>query len=330
MDLPLFSATFLAFALTLYVFLDGFDLGVGILLLFQSDPASRDHMVDSITPTWDGNETWIIMAGITLLAAFPIAYSILLPALYLPVILMLLALGFRGVSFEFRVQTSRHRRKWDVAFAIGSLVAAFMQGLIAGCLIQGVKVRDLRFTGSVLDILHPLPMISGVTLAVGYTVLGGGWLRLKSNLLLQEFARRSLRVSAPVFAVLFGIACLYSAQIQPGVRSQWTLHPIALPCLLGLFAIAVGALAVLTERVRPAIPLVLGLFLFVVGISGMALIVFPNIVPFTVSLWDAASSSASQEFVLIGATIVTPVVLGYSAFAYWVFRGRTPEKGWEE
>jgi cytochrome bd ubiquinol oxidase subunit II len=173
-------------------------------------------------------------------------------------------------------------------------------------------------------------MISGVTLAVGYTVLGGGWLRLKSNLLLQEFARRSLRVSVPVFAVLFGIACLYSAQIQPGVRSQWTLHPIALPCLLALFAIGVGALTVLTERVRPTIPLVLGLFLFVVGISGMALIVFPNIVPFSVSLWDAASSSASQEFVLIGATIVTPVVLGYSAFAYWVFRGRTPEKGWEE
>jgi cytochrome d ubiquinol oxidase subunit II len=329
MDLPLISAFFLAFALTLYVFLDGFDLGVGILLLFQSDPASRDHMVDSITPTWDGNETWVIMAGITLFAAFPIAYSILLPALYLPIILMLLALGFRGVSFEFRVQTTRHRRKWDVAFAIGSLVAAFMQGLIAGCLIQGVKVRDLHFSGSVLDVLHPLPVISGVALAVGYTVLGGGWLRLKSNLLLQEFARRSLRVSAPVFAVLFGIACLYAAQIQPGVRSQWALHPIALSCLLGLFAIAAGALAVLAERVRPAILLILGLFLFVVGISGLAWIVFPNIVPFSVSLWDAASSSTSQEFVLIGAIIVTPVVLGYSAFAYWIFRGRTPEKGWE-
>jgi cytochrome bd ubiquinol oxidase subunit II len=329
MDLPLISAFFLAFALTLYVFLDGFDLGVGILLLFQSDPASRDHMVDSITPTWDGNETWVIMAGITLFAAFPIAYSILLPALYLPIILMLLALGFRGVSFEFRVQTTRHRRKWDVAFAIGSMVAAFMQGLIAGCLIQGVKVRDLRFNGSVLDVLHPLPVISGVTLAVGYTVLGGGWLRLKSNLLLQEFARRCLRVSAPVFAVLFGIACLYAAQIQPGVRSQWALHPIALSCLLGLFAIAAGALAVLAERVRPAILLILGLFLFVVAISGLAWIVFPNIVPFSVSLWDAASSSTSQEFVLIGAIIVTPVVLGYSAFAYWIFRGRTPEKGWE-
>jgi cytochrome d ubiquinol oxidase subunit II len=329
MHLPLFSACFMAFALTLYIFLDGFDLGVGILLLFQSDPASRDHMVDSITPTWDGNETWIIMAGITLFAAFPIAYSILLPALYLPIILMLLALGFRGVSFEFRVQTTRHRRKWDVAFAIGSLVAAFMQGLIAGCLIQGIKVRDLRFNGSVLDVLHPLPVISGVTLAVGYTVLGGGWLRLKSNLLLQEFARRSLRVSAPVFAVLFGVACLYAAQIQPGVRSQWALHPIALSCLLGLFAIAAGSLAVLAERVRAAILLILGLFLFVVGISGLAWIVFPNIVPFSVSLWDAASSSTSQGFVLIGAIIVTPVVLGYSAFAYWIFRGRTPEKGWE-
>jgi len=329
MDLPLFSACFMAFALTLYIFLDGFDLGVGILLLFQSDPASRDHMVDSITPTWDGNETWIIMAGITLFAAFPIAYSILLPALYLPIILMLLALGFRGVSFEFRVQTTRHRRKWDVAFAIGSLVAAFMQGLIAGCLIQGIKVLDLRFNGSVLDVLHPLPVISGITLAVGYTVLGGGWLRLKSNLLLQEFARRSLRVSAPVFAVLFGVACLYAAQIQPGVRSQWALHPIALSCLLGLFAIAAGALAVLAERVRAAILLILGLFLFVVGISGLAWIVFPNIVPFSVSLWDAASSSTSQEFVLMGAIIVTPVVLGYSAFAYWIFRGRTPEKGWE-
>ena len=329
MDLPLISAFFLAFALTLYVFLDGFDLGVGILLLFQSDPASRDHMVDSITPTWDGNETWVIMAGITLFAAFPIAYSILLPALYLPIILMLLALGFRGVSFEFRVQTTRHRRKWDVAFAIGSLVAAFMQGLIAGCLIQGIKVLDLRFNGSVLDVLHPLPVISGVTLAVGYTVLGGGWLRLKSNLLLQEFARRSLRVSAPVFAVLFGVACLYAAQIQPGVRSQWALHPFALSCLLGLFAIAAGSLAVLAEKVRPAILLILGLFLFVVGISGLAWIVFPNIVPFSVSLWEAASSSTSQEFVLIGAIIVTPVVLGYSAFAYWIFRGRTPEKGWE-
>jgi len=150
MDLPLLSASFLAFTLTLYVILDGFDLGVGILLLFQPAKPARDHMVDSITPTWDGNETWIIMAGVTLLAAFPIAYSILLPAFYLPVIVMLLALGFRGVSFEFRVQSKQHRRAWDVAFGVGSLVAALMQGLVVGGLMQGVTVQNRYFAGSVL------------------------------------------------------------------------------------------------------------------------------------------------------------------------------------
>jgi cytochrome d ubiquinol oxidase subunit II len=172
MDLPLLSASFLAFTLTLYVILDGFDLGVGILLLLQPAKAARDHMVDSITPTWDGNETWIIMAGVTLLAAFPIAYSILLPAFYLPVIVMLLALGFRGVSFEFRVQSIEHRRAWDVAFGVGSLVAALMQGLILGGLMQGVTVQNRQFAGSVLDILRPLPIISGITLLFGYAVLG--------------------------------------------------------------------------------------------------------------------------------------------------------------
>jgi len=330
MNLPLFSASFLAFALTLYAILDGFDLGVGILLLFQPATASRDHMVDSITPTWDGNETWIIMAGVTLLAAFPTAYSILLPAFYLPVMLMLLALGFRGVSFEFRMQTKRHRHRWDVAFAVGSLVAAFMQGLILGGLMQGVTVQNQRFAGSVLDILRPLPIISGVTLLFGYAVIGGGWLKLKSNLSLQHFASRSLRVAAPLFAVLFGIACIYAVKTQPSIRSQWASHGIVLSCLVGLFVLAAGTLTALTEKSKPAMPFVFGLFLFVVGIAGIALIVFPNIVPFSLSLWDAASSSTSQQFVLIGAALVTPVVLGYSAFAYWIFRGRTPEKGWGE
>src|SRR5260370_4793340 len=168
MDLPLLSASFLAFTLSIYVILDGFDLGVGILRLFQPEKASREHMVDSITPTWDGDETWIIMAGVTLLAAFPIAYSILLPAFYLPVILMLLALGFRGVSFEFRVQSKQHRREWDVAFGVGSLVAALMQGLILGGLLQGVTVQNGCFAGSVLDIFRPLPIISCITLLLRY------------------------------------------------------------------------------------------------------------------------------------------------------------------
>jgi len=330
MDLPLLSASFLALALTLYVMLDGFDLGVGILLLFQPEAISRDHMVDSITPTWDGNETWIIMAGVTLLAAFPIAYSILLPAFYLPVILMLLALGFRGVSFEFRVQRKEHRRGWDIAFAVGSLVAAFMQGLIVGGLMQGVRVEGEHFAGSVLDIARPFPVISGASVALGYAVLGAGWLRLKSNELVQAFASRSLRAFAPLFAISFDLTCIYAANFQPGIRSRWVSHQVVLSCLVGWITVAAAAIIALAGTRKALIPFLLGLSLFVAGISGIALIAFPNIVPFSVPLWDAASSSTSQKFVLIGAACVTPVVLAYSAFAYWIFRGRTPEEGWYE
>jgi cytochrome d ubiquinol oxidase subunit II len=330
MNLPLLSTLFLTFALTLYVLLDGFDLGVGVLLLLQPAEKSRDHMVDSITPTWDGNETWIIMAGVTLLAAFPLAYSILLPALYIPVIIMLLSLGFRGVSFEFRVQTSRNRHKWDMAFALGSFIAAFMQGLILGGLIQGVQVQDLRFAGSVLDVFRPLPVICGLALVAGYLVLGTGWLILKSSPTVQDFAARCLRVAAPVFAVLFGVASVYAINVQPGVRLAWTAHPIALACLVGLIAVCAGALAVLPKRTASAVPFALGVLLFVECLAGIALIVFPDIVPFRLSLWDASSSSLSQKVVLIGALFVTPVVLGYSAFAYWIFRGRTPDEGWGE
>jgi cytochrome d ubiquinol oxidase subunit II len=329
MDLPLVSACFLVFALVLYMILDGFDLGVGILLLFQPAMPFRDHMIDSITPTWDGNETWIIMAGVTLLAAFPIAYSILLPAFYLPVILMLLALGFRGVTFEFRVQSRLHRRAWGVAFAIGSLAAAFMQGLVLGGLMQGVKVENQHFAGNVLDIFRPLPIISGFALLFGYAVLGGGWLKLKSNLSLQGFANRCIRVSAPFFAILFGIAWIYAVRIQPSIRSNWASHRIALTCLIGLFASVSGMLTALPKKTKPAVPLLLGLFLFVVGMSVIGMNAFPYIVPFSVSLWDAASSSTSQTLVLVGAAFVTPIVLAYSAVAYWIFRGKTPERGWE-
>jgi cytochrome bd ubiquinol oxidase subunit II len=329
MDLTLISAAFVAFTLTLYVMLDGFDLGVGILVLFQPLNVSRDHMVDSITPTWDGNETWLIMAAITLFAAFPIAYSILLPAFYLPAIVMLLALGFRGVSFEFRMQSMHYRREWDIAFGVGSLVAALMQGLILGGLMQGVAVQSGHFAGSVLDVFHPLPIISGVTLSFGYVVLGGGWLKLKANGSLQKFASRSLRVCATAFAVFFAIASIYAVRIQPGIRAQWASHGSALACLVGLFAIVAGTLAALPGKSRPALPFLLALLLFAVSISGIALIVFPNIVPFSVSIWDAASSSTSQRWVMIAAACVTPVVLTYSAFAYWIFRGKTPEKGWE-
>jgi cytochrome d ubiquinol oxidase subunit II len=330
MMLPLFSAAFAAFALLLYVVLDGFDLGVGMLLLFEPTRASRDHMIDSITPTWDGNETWLIMAGVTLLAGFPIAYGILMPALYLPVIVMLLALGLRGVSFEFRAQMKEYRPHWDIVFAVGSTVAAFMQGLILGTLLQGVQTNELRFTGSVLDVFHPLPVLSGITLMFGYMVLGSGWLQLKARMMLQGFAARMIRIASIGFGAFFCFSCICAWKVQPGVPTAWSAYPVSLSMLTSLFLVLSVCLIAISRKNRPLLAFLIGFIQFAAGMAGLAIIIYPNIVPFHVSLWDAAASPTSQTFLLVGAAIVAPMVIAYSAFAYWVFRGRTPAGGWEE
>jgi cytochrome bd ubiquinol oxidase subunit II len=329
MDLPLLSALFAALALSLYVVLDGFDLGVGALLIVQSDEKLRDRMVDSITPTWDGNETWLIMAGVALLAAFPIAYGILLPAFYLPLIAMLLALGLRGVSFEFRYQAESSRRAWDVAFGLGSIIAALMQGFIVGGLIQGVAVDDERFSGSVFDVFQPFSLLVAVAVLAGYMVLGGGWLHLKATRSLQGFADRSLRRTTPVFVGLAAATCTAASFVQPGVSEAWTSHPEVLTIIVILFLSTAGALTQAIGRSSALRPFLLGLVLFVLGVAGLGITIFPDIVPFRLTLWQAASASLSHVFLLIGAAVVTPIVLAYSAFAYRVFRGKTPEQGWE-
>jgi cytochrome bd ubiquinol oxidase subunit II len=328
MNLPLYSAGFCALSLVLYVVLDGFDLGVGTLLFFERAPASRDHMIDSITPTWDGNETWLIMAGVTLLAGFPIAYGILLPALYLPVIIMLLALGLRGVSFEFRAQMKSRRQQWDRVFAVGSLTAAFMQGMVLGSLLEGVRTEGVRFTGSVEDVMRVLPLLSGLTLACGYVVLGAGWLYLKANRAMEQFAVRAIRIGSICFAALFCICCYSATRIQPNVSRAWSTHPVSLPILAGMFLVLSVCLVVL-RNTWSILPFLLAITQFFTGMVGLAVILFPNIVPFQVSLWEAAASPTSQKLLLIGAGVVSPVVIAYSAFAYWVFRGRTPSGGWE-
>jgi cytochrome bd ubiquinol oxidase subunit II len=329
MDLPLLSALFAAFALSLYVMLDGFDLGVGTLLLAQHDEELRDRMVDSITPTWDGNETWLIMTGVALLAAFPIAYGILLPAFYLPLIAMLLALGLRGVSFEFRYQVERGRRAWDVAFGLGSIVAALMQGFIVGGLIQGLTIDGERFSGSVFDVFQPFSLLVAVSVLAGYMVLGGGWLHLKATHSLQSFADRSLRRTTPVFVGLAAATCAAASFVQPGVLEAWTSNPVVLTIIAILFLSTAGALMQSIGGPSALRPFLLGLILFVLGVAGLGITIFPDIVPFRLTLWQAASATLSHVFLLIGAAIVTPVVLAYSAFAYRVFRGKTPEKGWE-
>jgi cytochrome d ubiquinol oxidase subunit II len=329
MDLPLLSAFFAAFAIAVYVMLDGFDLGVGAMLLAQTDEQLRDRMVDSIMPTWDGNETWLIMGGVGLLAAFPIAYGVLLPAFYLPLIVMLLALGLRGVSFEFRFQAIGARRVWDLAFGLGSIVAALMQGLIVGGLIQGVTISGESFAGSVFDVFQPFPALAAVTVLAGYIVLGAGWLHLKATRRLRGFAERGLRLAVPCFAILAAATCAAAIFVQPGVRAVWAAHPAILGAVSLLFLATIAALLRAIGGRRDGRPFAFGLILFALGLAGLGFTIFPGIVPFRLTLWAAASTTLSQVFLLIGAVIVTPVVLAYSAFAYRVFRGKTPEAGWD-
>ena len=330
MDLPLLSALFLMFALTMYVMLDGFDLGVGALLLAQRDERVRNRMVDAIAPTWDGNETWLIMAALTLLAGFPRAYGILVPAFSIPVVLMLLSLGLRGVSFEFRHNSEKARRRWDGVFAAGSLVAALAQGLVVGGLIQGVDTDLDSFGGSPLDTFSPFCLLIGVTVVAGYATLGVGWLRLKGEDATRDFARRHQRWLPLAFLGLAIIAGAIAATMQPHLAVSWRDHRIALSlCLLAFAACALGIAWVAgRDDADDHIGFGLALAMMLSGVVALGLSFFPNVVPFRITLWQAASGASTQAFLLIGALVTTPVVLAYTAFAYRVFRGRTPAEGW--
>jgi cytochrome d ubiquinol oxidase subunit II len=330
MNLPLLSGLFMLFALTMYVMLDGFDLGVGALLLAQRDEAVRDRMVDAIAPTWDGNETWLIMAGVTLLAGFPIAYGILLPAFYIPVIVMLLSLGLRGVSFEFRHNSKSSRRRWDVVFAGGSLVAGLAQGVIVGGLIQGVRVDRNSFAGTPFDTFSPFCILTGVTVVAGYATLGVGWLRLKGEDATRAFARTHQRWLPLAFLGLTMITSLVAANVQPSLSASWPEKRVALSWCFIAFTICALGIAWIAHRddVDDRIGFGLALAMMLSGMVALGLSFFPDVIPFRVSLWNAASNTASHEFVLIGALVATPVILTYTAFAYWVFHGKTPADGW--
>jgi cytochrome bd ubiquinol oxidase subunit II len=330
MDLPLLSALFLAFALTMYVLLDGFDLGVGALLLAQRDQRVRNRMVDAIAPTWDGNETWLVMAGLTALAAFPRAYGILLPAFFIPVVLMLVSLGLRGVSFEFRHNSAMSRRRWDVVFAAGSLLAALAQGLIVGGLIQGVHTGFDTFGGSPLDTFSPFCVLTGATVVAGYATLGVGWLRLKGEDATRAFARRNQRWLPLAFLGLTIITAVSAATVQPNLTVSWRDHRAALSCCVLAFTGCALGIAWIAPRdhADDRIGFGLALAMMLSGVAAIGFSFFPYIVPFRITLWQAASETSSQAFLLIGALVTTPVVLTYTAFAYRVFRGRTPADGW--
>jgi cytochrome d ubiquinol oxidase subunit II len=324
MDDPLLFAAIAAFAVAVYVMADGFDLGVGILFLAAPRDADRDVMMESIEPVWDGNETWLVMGGTLLFAAFPAAYYILLPACYLPVIVMLIALVLRGVAFAFRANADRSGWIWDVVFAGGSLLATFAQGLILGALVGGVPVRDGMFAGGPLDFLSVLGFLCGIGLVGGYALLGAGWLVWKTTGPTQLFAREIGHAALILTAAMMAVVSAWTAIADPAVAARWFGWPniawlVPVPVVT---ALVVAALWRSLQGGRDAMPFVLAILLFLLGFGGLIVSLWPYVVPRSVTIWDGASDPQSLRFVAVGLLVVLPIVLAYQAHAYWVFRGK--------
>ncbi|MEO9132173.1 MAG: cytochrome d ubiquinol oxidase subunit II [Sphingomonas sp.] len=308
-----------------YVMLDGFDLGVGILFGFAPDTQSRNLIMNSIAPIWDGNETWLVLGGIGLLAAFPLAFAIIIPAVYFPIAIMLLALVFRGVAFEFRYRDLEHKTFWDHGFSYGSAIATFAQGLVLGAFIQGFKVDGRHFVGSSFDCFTPFSLLTGVALVFGYTLLGAGWLILKTEGELQMFARRAGRIAFIAVLVAVAVVSIWTPLADPTIANRWFAwpHPLYLapvPIVTVLFGILEWR--ALGGRYGEAMPFIAALGLFLMSYLGIAISLWPYIVPHRYTLWDAASSQGTQAFLLIGTLFLLPVILLYTGWSYWVFRGK--------
>ena len=326
MDLPLVWAGLIAFAVLAYVVLDGFDLGVGILFAAEREDGDRDVMVNSIAPVWDRNETWLVLGGGGLFAVFPLAYAIILPALYPAIIGMLLALVFRGVAFEFRFQaiTRRGRHLWDLAFCLGSAAAAFCQGLALGGLLQGIRVEGRAYAGGWWDWLTPFTLLCGVALVVGYALLGATWLIWRTEGGLQERCRHYARVLGLVTLALIVVVSLWTPFLHPRFEARWFGWPGIL--LTSPVPLLVAALAWRgwrgLERGEHLSPFLCALGWFVLCFAGLGISLFPLIVPPDIDIWQAAAPRDSQMFLLVGASVLVPIILVYTGVAYWVFRGK--------
>jgi cytochrome d ubiquinol oxidase subunit II len=320
---PIWTAI-IALGVFLYVLLDGFDLGVGMLYGFAPQ-AARSTVMNAIAPVWDGNETWLILGGLALLAVFPLAFAIIIPAVYFPVLLMLLALVFRGVAFEFRFRQPWIARFWSQGFCIGSALAAFAQGAVLGSFIQGFRVQGRTFAGTSWDWLTPFSVLTGVALMLGYGLLGAGWLIIKTEGDLQAWARRMGRIC--LVGVMFAIVAvsIWTPLADAGVAHRWFSLPnifLLAPVPILTAAIAYAAWRALAGWGGDAAPFLAGMGLFLMSYLGIAASLWPMIVPGHYTLWQAASSDSTQAFLLIGTLVILPIILMYTTWSYWVFRGK--------
>lgn len=315
----------IAFGIFMYVLMDGFVLGMGMLFrTLAHEEHERDILMNSVAPIWDGNETWLVLGGAGLFAAFPLAYAVVLPALYLPLLVMLIALVFRGVAFEFRFKAERSRFLWNTAFMLGSVLATFAQGVALGAFVQGFEVAGRQYAGGALDWLTPFSLVTGVALCCGYALLGATWTIMKTEGGLQTRAYAYSRWL--LFAVLGFIVVIsvWVPLLDATIRARWFGWPnlvLLSPVPLLVAAVAYFMLRALGGRATYA-PFLLAMALFVLGYAGLAISIWPNIIPPDVSIWQAASPPESQMFLLVGVAFLIPTILAYTAYSYWVFRGK--------
>jgi cytochrome bd ubiquinol oxidase subunit II len=327
--LPLVFALIVAFSVFMYVVMDGFDLGIGILFPFAPSDCERDTMMNSIGPVWDANETWLVLGGTLLFSAFPVVYAVVLPALYVPLMVMLFALIFRGVAFEFRFRATKSRPIWDWSFAVGSSVAAFAQGLLLGAFIDGVAVTDRHFAGGTFDFVSGFAIASGLGVMSAYVLLGATWLIFKTDGPTQEFAR----LAAPwALIATLGFIALISAWTpltHPYIAERWFSLPNILflwPVPLITTIVAFFIRRALAGR-RDELPFLLSIALVLLGYLGLGISLWPYAIPASVTIFEAASSPPTLAFLAVGTAIALPVTLIYLGYAHWVFRGKTHESG---
>ena len=324
-DLPLLWAIIILFGVMMYVVMDGFDLGIGLLFPFFKSGDDRDEMMNTVAPIWDGNETWLVLGGAGLLAAFPLAYSVILSAFYLPLILMLIGLIFRGVAFEFRFKASPERRGWwDLAFIGGSAVATFFQGVTLGGFIEGIPVRDGRYAGGAFDWLNAFSVFTGFGLLATYALLGSTWLIMKTDGLLRLRMRLLARTLAWVLLLFIGLISLWTPLAHARIAERWFTWPnlgwfMPVPVLV---LWAMWRLSKALQGTNDSAPFIYTLLLIFLGYSGLGISLWPHIVPPAISLYDAAGPPQSLGFTLVGALLIIPLILMYTAWGYWVFRGK--------
>ncbi len=327
-DLPLIWAIIILFGLMMYVVMDGFDLGIGILFPFMPEARDRSIMMNTIAPVWDGNETWLVMGGAGLLCGFPIAYSVILSAFYLPLTLMLIGLIFRGVAFEFRFKVAPDRQYiWDYAFAGGSCVAAFFQGVTLGAFVQGVPVANNAYAGAAFDWISPFSLFTGFGLVVTYALLGSTWLIMKTEGSLHTRMRELAGYLIWGLLAVIAVISVWTPLADPGIAKRWFSFPNIIwfspvPVLVGLSSLL---LLRALHRDAHAMPFVLTLVLVFLGYSGLGISLWPNIIPPSISIYGAAAPPQSMGFALVGALLIIPVILMYTIWNYWVFAGKVRE-----